>query len=349
MKSLLGISVLAAATAVAGLAHSASFYQLESAVKLKSPKPDWDYVTLDSAHGRLFIGRRGEGVVVYDVRQKKAVRTIENSDDANAIVLVPEFDRGYSTNGDGTSTVFQLSTLKTIDRIKFGEDGDSGFYDPVTKQIAFTMGDSKAMAFVDAKTGKLLDTLKMESKKLDGTVADGEGNMLMALRDRNLVVKIDVANRKVVNEWKTEGCEEPTGIAFDKANKRAFVGCRGKNAVLAVMDTDSGKVVTTVPIGRGNDGVVYDPATRQVLTSNGVDANLVVYNQVDPDTYKLAEATTTRPYARTMAYDSKTRKIYMITAEGTADPSKKINTGVATFYPNSYFPDTFTVLTYVPK
>ena len=95
--------------------------------------------------------------------------------------------------------------------------------------------------------------------------------------------------------------------------------------------------------------MIYDADTKKIYTSNGVDANLVIYDQVDANTYKLAEATTTRPYARTMALDPKTKKVYMVTAEGTSDPAKKINKAVAPFYPNRYFPDTFTVLTYVPR
>ena len=166
--------LLFAAALLAPAAQAQSFYRLESAVTLKSKAPDWDYVTLDAGRGRLFIGRRGEGVVVYDVKTRRVIRTLSDTDDANAVVLIPEFDRGYSTNGDGTATAFQISTLKTIERIKFGGDADSGFYDPVTQQIAFTMGDSKAIAFVDAKTGKPSGTLKMESKKLDGTAANGE-------------------------------------------------------------------------------------------------------------------------------------------------------------------------------
>lgn len=348
MKPLLACAALGIA-AFAASTQAQQFYHLESAVALKGAAPDWDYVTLDPARGYLFIGRRGDGVTVFDINKKKVVRNIDKSDDANAIVLVPEFDRGYTINGDGTTTAFQLSSLKAIDRIKIGEDADSAFYEPVTKHLAFTMGDSKKITFVDAKTGKLVGELPMESKKLDGTVADGEGNLFMALRDRNTVVKIDVAQRKVSEEWKTAPCEEPTGIAYDNANKRIFVGCRGSKPVLAVLDSTSGKVITTAEIGRGNDGVIYDPTTRKVYTSNGVDANLVIYEQVSPDTYKLAEATTTRPYARTMAMDPKTRKIYLVTAEGTADPSKKINKAVAPFYPNRYFPDTFTVLTFAPK
>ena len=349
MKTFLGAAAVCIVAAFTAPVSAEPVYRLESAIVLKSQNPDWDYLTLDAARGYLFIGRRGEGVVVYNVKTRKVVKTIDKSDDANHVVLVPEFDRGYSTNGDGTSTAFRLSTLTTIDRIHFGEDADAGLYDPASKQIAFTMGDSKAIAFVDAKTGQMVGQLTMDSSKLDGTVADGEGNFFMAVRDKNAVVKIDVAQRKVVETWPTAPCEQPTGIAYDKANKRLFVGCRGKTPVLAVLDATSGTVITTQDIGRGNDGVVYDAASKKIITSNGVDANLVIYDQVDADTYRLSAAITTRPYARTMAFDPASKKLYLVTAEGFADPRRKINKAVATFYPNRYFPDTFTVLTYAPK
>ena len=345
-------AVTCAAVAIAAIGtatHAQPFYHLESAVTLKGSSPEWDYVTLDPARGYLFIGRRGDGVTVFDVNSGKVVRSIDKSEDANAAVLVPQFDRGYTINGDGTTTVFQLSTLGSIERIKIGDDADSAFYDPATKQLVFTMGDSGKLAFLDARTGKRVGELPMDSRKLDGAVPDGEGNLYMALRDRNLVVRIDAAQRKVIDEWKTSPCEQPTSIALDKDDKRLFVGCRGKDPVLAVLASDSGRLITTLEIGRGNDGVIYDRATRRIYTSNGIDANLVIYHQVDADTYKLAEATTTRPYARTMALDPRTKKIYLVTAEGTADPAQKINKAVAPFYPNRYFPDTFTVLTYSQK
>src|SRR5437773_10909648 len=119
MKPILKLAAVALALATAPL-YAQQFHRLESAVTLKSAQPDWDYVTLDPARGHLFIGRRGEGVVVYDVRSKKVIRTLDQSGDANAVTLVPEFDRGYSTNGDGTTTVFEISTLKTLDRVKIG-------------------------------------------------------------------------------------------------------------------------------------------------------------------------------------------------------------------------------------
>ncbi len=351
MRFRLSIAVIAlwAGIAFTGCSEAASFYQLESAVTMKSASPDWDYLTLDPTRPYLYIGQRGDGVTVYDLREKKILRTIDRSEDANATTLVPEFDRGYTTNGDGTTTIFQLSTLKTLDRVKFGEDADNIFYEPVTHQLVAMMGDSKAIAFLDAKTGRILGRLEMESHKLDASVPDGQGNLFVAERDRNAIARIDVKNHRMTAEWLTEGCDEPTGLALDAVGKRLLIGCRGKSPVLAIMDSESGKMITTKVIGRGNDGVVFDAETHKVYTSNGVDGNLVIYQQTNPDTYQLAEAATTRPYARTMALDQKSKKVYMVTAEGTVDPEKKINTSVTAFYPNKYFANTFTLLTFVRK
>lgn len=327
-------------------AQQPSYFRLESAVTLPGAAPSWDYLTLDTAHARLFIGRRALGVTVYDLAGARVLRQIARSDDANATTLVPSVDRGYTTNEDGTTTVFSLTTLETIDRIKFGADADAAVFEPRSGQVAFMMGDSKAITFLDARTGGITGTLAMPSVKLDGAAVDDEGGIFVAQRDRNSVARVDAAHRRLTGEWKTTGCEQPTGLDIDRVRHRLFIGCRGAHPVLAVMDSRSGRIVATHTIGRGNDAVVYDAVHHQVLTSNGVDANVVTFDQKTPDRYTLAEAFTTRPYARTMAFDPRTRKIYLVTAEGAVDASKKVKTDVAPFYPNIYFDDTFTLLTY---
>ena len=343
---------LAAAALIAAPSDaSAQFYRLESGVTLKSAAPNWDYLTFEPARSYLYINRREDGVTVYDATTKKVVRDIEQSQGANATILVPEFDRAYTVNQDGTTTIFQMSSLKTIQRQKFAEAGDSGTYEPVTRQLLLTNGDSKEIVFLNAETAATVGALKTESTKLEFPTPDGQGNVFVALRDRNSVLKIDARGRSITAEWKTEACVEPNGLAFDRVNKRLFLGCRGqgKTPVLAVMDATSGRVITTLDIGRGNDGVVYDPETRRIYASNGVDGNLVVIQQVDADTYRLAQAATTRPFARTMALDPKTKTVFLVTAEGTVDPSKKVNKGPSALYPNRYFPDTFVVLTYAQR
>lgn len=338
-----------ALSTVCSFAHADTAYRLESVVTLKSAAPSWDYVTLDQQRGRLFIGRRGDGVGVFDIQKNELVQTLDRSAEGNAIVLAEPFNRGYTINEDGTSTVFDLVSLKTIDRITLGEAADSGTFDIATGQVLVTMSDEQKVLFLDAKSGSKKGELALVSKKYDGIVSNGKGQVFIAQRDRNSLAVIDSKARKLAAEWPLSRCEEPTGVAYDADNERVFVGCRGKNPVLTVVDATNGKVVANHAIGRGNDGVIYDKDTGLVFTANGVDANLVIYKQVDANTYTLADAATTRPYARTMAIDRVSKKIFTVTAEGRADPSKKINRGPAPFYPNTYYADSFVVLTYAPQ
>jgi DNA-binding beta-propeller fold protein YncE len=346
--SSLTLAVLVAAVPAA--VNAQKFYRLESALTIKSPTaPSWDYLTYDTNTDILYIARRDDGILLFDAKAKKITGALENSAGGNSTILLPDQDRGYVVKQDGSALVFQPSTRKVLDSVKFGGDADNGFYDPVTKQLVITQGDSSQATFLDVQTNKVNGVLKVDSESLEGTVADGEGNYFMALRDRDKVIKIDARERKILAEWKTEGHVLPTGVAYDPATKRLFVSTRGTNPALLVFDVTTGKIVAEPKIGGGNDQVIFDAATRKIYTANGFDGTLVIIDQVDADHYKLAEAATTRPYARTMALDPKTKTVYLTTAEGTVDPNKKRKTTVTEFYPNVYFKDTFTLLTYTSR
>lgn len=347
VQPMLTALVALSAALTAGAALADPLYRIQSAQTIKSAStPNWDYLAFDDARSMLYISRREDGILVYDAKAKKLRGALPDTQGGNATVLVPEFDRGYTINLDGSTTAFQLSTRKTLQRIKFGEDADNGFYDAVTQQIVVTMGDSGQIAFLDAKTGATLGKLELDSRKIEGAAPDGKGGMFIALRDRNKVVRIDLKQRKVAVQFPTlPSCELPSGLAFDPLTRRVFIGCRGSSPVLAAMDADSGRIVATTVIGRGNDIVVFDSSQRRIYTSNGIDANLVLVDQLDADNYRMVEATSTRPNARTMALDAKTKTVYLVAAEGAVDASKQWNSSVAPLYPNTYFKDTFTLLT----
>jgi DNA-binding beta-propeller fold protein YncE len=327
-------------------------YHLKSATTIDGKGEGWDYLTLDAARSHLYIGHRSEGLQVFDLKAKKVIRTIAGSDGASGGTLIPEFDLGISNNATGSITPFKLSTGDAKVPIKLGEEIDDSFYDPATKRLAVKMaatGDSTDVIIFEIPSLKQVGVVKVPSKRIDGSAMDGKGNFYIDSRDKNAVFRVDMKALQVTAEWKIEGCEVASGMAMDVANKRLFIGCRGKGAVkpvLAVMDAESGKTVFTHEIGRQNGGVVYDAETRRIFTANGLDASLVIFEQTSPDTYKVVEALATRPGVRTMAFDHQTKKLYTAAAEGSADFSKKVNAGVGPFYPNTYFPNTFQVFTY---
>ena len=326
--------------------HATRFYQLSSAVTLPGKAPAWDYLTYDAARSYLFIGRRHDGVSVFNVVTHKLVAAIVNSQGANKAILVPQINRGFTVNGDGSTTVFNLASLKTIQRIPFGKNADAGSYDPVTGQIMFTMGDSGQVIFMNARSGTVTATLPLSSSKIEASAPDGHGNIFVAERDRDIVLRIDARTHTIAASWPTAPCHQPTGLDYDAEHQRIFVGCRGDHPVLAVMNAKTGAVVASLPIGRGNDGIALDPVTHRIYAANGLDANLVVIDQESPDRYRLEQAITTRPMARTLALDVKRDRVYLVAAEGGVNTAKKVDTAVAPFYPNFYFDNTFSVLTY---
>lgn len=326
---------------------AAPFYQLESTLTIKSESaPNWDYLAVDPIRPSLYIARRDDGILIYNTDTKQITGVLENTKGGNAITIVPELDRIYVTNLDGSLTVFRHSDLHCLARNSYGESADNAFYDPATKQLLVTEGDQKKAVFVDAVTLAVTGTLEYDAEKLEGTASDGKGFMYMAIRDRDKVLKIDARQHKVVAEWPTPGFTLPNGVAYDTANDRVFVTTRGNNPSVLVFDAKTGGIVASPAIGRNNDVIIFDAETRKIYTSNGLDGTLVIIDQIDANTYKLAEAATTRPWARTMAVDFKTKKVYLVTAEGTVDTSKSWKASIAPFYPNKYFKDTFTLLTY---
>jgi DNA-binding beta-propeller fold protein YncE len=101
-------------------------------------------------------------------------------------------------------------------------------------------------------------------------------------------------------------------MAMDRDNRRLFVGCRSK--VMAVMNADTGKVITTLPIGDHVDATAFDPETKLIFNSNG-EGTITVIRQDSPDTYSIVETVKTAPRAKTMAVDRRTHRLFLSTVE----------------------------------
>lgn len=346
--------LLAALSALPGISQAFDGWKLESSVAIPGKNSAWDYVSLDAARNRLFIGRRGNGLQVFDIASGKVVKTIDNTaaDSSNGALLVPEFDLGLSYNENGTLTPFKLSTLEAQADLKLGDELDSAHYDPASKRVVVNMAagaDGTELVVLQLPSLQKVGSIKLTTKKPEHAEADGKGNFYLASRDENAVYRLDTKELKVTAKWPTPGCAQTNGLAIDASADRIFVGCRGSASVkpsFAVLNGQTGAVIYTAEIGGGNDEVVYDADLKRIFLSNGVNAVLNVFEQVDADTYKPVEALGTQAGVRTMAMHPKTKKIYAVTAEGSADYSKKITTSVSPYYANTFFPDRFFVLTY---
>lgn len=276
----------------------------------------WDYVTVDSAARRLYISRSTH-VMVVDIDSEKVFGDITGTLGVHGIAVAPELNRGFISNGKAnTSTIFDLTTLKVLGQVKTGENPDAILYDPSTKRVFTFNGRSKDATAFDAVSGEVVGRIALEGKP-EFAAADAKGRIYVNIEDKNEVVEIDGGKLSVLNRYSLKPCEEPTGMAIDAKHSRIFSGCH--NMIMVILDTKAGKVIATVPIGKGVDGNGFDPGTGLIFSSNG-DGSLTVVHESPPQRFDVVETVRTQVGARTMAIDTKTHNIYLPTATFAAPP-----------------------------
>jgi YVTN family beta-propeller protein len=286
-----------------------SGYHLLKKIKLGG-EGFWDYIAFDSPTRRLFISR-GTKVVVLNVDTEKVVGEIPNTAGVHGIALARDLGRGFTSNGQaGTVTIFDLKTLAVIGEAQAEMNPDAIIYDPASKRVFAMNGRSGSVTAIDAATGKVAGNIPIGGK-LEFAVADGKGHVYVNVESKSEEVELDSKKLTVLARWPLAPCLEPSGLAIDVKHHRLFAGC--DNKMMAVIDTDSGKVIATPPIGMGVDANRFDPSTSFAFAScfSGV---LTVVHEDSPDKFSVVEDVPTQVGARTMDLDLKTHEVFLVTA-----------------------------------
>jgi DNA-binding beta-propeller fold protein YncE len=336
LAALFLVCAAAFATLAAPPAPQGSGYHLLKKLTLGGDG-GWDYLSADPVSHRLFISR-GTHIMVVDA-DGAVVGDIPNVQGTHGAQLVPEMNRGFSSNGRANSvTIFDLKTLAPINEVKLpAADGPDGFmYDPASKSVFVFNARSQDATAVNAKTGEVAGTVKLGGKP-EAAQADGTGHAWVNIEDKAQLQEFDTKEFRVLNTWALPTCEEPTGMAIDTAHKRLFIGCHSK--VLLVSDY-AGKIVASYPIGQGVDAASFDPATGLVFASCG-DGTITVAHEDSPDKYTVVDTVSTQRGARTMALDTSNHRVFTVTSDFGPPPAATPDN------PNprpSQIPGTFTLL-----
>src|SRR5271165_3996441 len=252
MKRVL-VTMLMACLSAAVPSFAQKQYKVAERVKLGG-EGGWDYLYYDKDGHRLFI-TRGTHVMVVDTGSLKVTGDIPDLSGVHGVAVAPELGRGFITSGgDNMLAIFDLKTLKVLDKVKVGERPDAILYDASAKRVYIFNAKSQDSTVVDAASGKVVGAVPLGGKPETG-VADGKGNVFVNIEDKNEIVRIDTAKLSVAEHYPLAGCDEPSALAFDSAHRRLFAGCGSK--IMAVVDPDAGKLVTTVDIGAGVDAGAF--------------------------------------------------------------------------------------------
>jgi YVTN family beta-propeller protein len=295
----------------------------------------WDYLKVDEAAHLLYIARLNR-IMVVDTQTGKLVREIDGLQHAHGVALDDKGQVGYiSDGGAGSVLVFDRSTFKVIATIPAGKNPDAVLFEPTQRRVFTFNGASKNATVIDASSNKVLATISMPGKP-EFSVTDGTGNVFVNIEDTNQLLQIDAASMKVTATWPLAPCKAPSGLAIDIEHHRLFAVC--DNTKMAIVNSQSGKLVAAAPIGEGSDAVAFDSKRGLILSSNGESGNLTILHQDSPDQYTTLQTLNTLPGARTLALNPTTGEIYTVSATlgQRPAPTKDIPNPRPPVVPNSF-------------
>lgn len=323
-------------------AFAADPYQFLNEIKIGG-EGGWDILTIDSAANRLYLSHATK-VVVVDLNKNAVVGEIADTPGVHGFLAVPEVQLGFSSNGkENKASVVDLKTLRTISKIDTGESPDALVYDSKRGEVYIFNHRGNSVTVIDAKTSNVVATVSLGGGPEFAAIDSAADRVYVNIEDKNEVAVIDTTKHEVVARWPLTPGEGPSGIAFDVGNHRLFAGCHNK--MMVMLDTNTGKVIASVPIGSGVDGCAFDDVTHLAFASCG-DGTTTIAKEETPEKLTVVQTLKTERGARTMALDPQTHRIYLPTAQFQTAPSP--SPGASPSRP-TIVPNTLKLLVYGPS
>ena len=325
-KWRLSLTTVFVAFAVLATGQSSGPLKLVQTITLPPDvKGHFDHFEIDLKGSRLFATPEDYKVVlVFDVKTGQLIHKISGIERPHAVLYREDVNRIYVTDGEaGDVKIFDGTTYAPISTVKLLEDADSIGYDPATKYLYVDNGGGDVhqtysmLSVVDTTAGKKLADIKIDGDTLEAMALERSSQRIYVNnKAKNQVDLVDREKREVTTSWPVTKCKGNVAIGFDESNHRLFAACR--DGQVAVLDTQSGKEVTALPITKGVDDAVYDSKSKRLYTA--ADGNVDVYEQADPDTYKLLAKVPTGPLGRTARLVPELKRYFVaVPAHGTVN------------------------------
>jgi DNA-binding beta-propeller fold protein YncE len=278
-------------------------------IRIGGPLPaQWDYQLADGPSKRLYVSHNAE-VVVIDTANDKIVGRIADTPGVHGIAVGA--GKVFTSNGrENKVSMVDPQSLATLNKIDSGgANPDAITFDSAKNEVWVFNHTGTSATQIDAASGKVIATIPLSGVAETGQ-SDGAGKVFVNIEDKDQIDVIDAAQKKVTASWPVAPGTSPTGMFLDRMSHRLFVGA-GKFMVL--IDTGSGKVVSSVPICGGTDATWYDAGTKLAFSSCR-DGHITVA-KVDGDKMTVVQTIDTAPGSRTMALDMTTHKLYVAAAK----------------------------------
>ena len=301
----------------------ATKYEMPAAVKGR-----FDHLGIDISGNRLFVvGEEAQQVLVFDMTTGRFIRAIK-VDHPHAVLYREDLGRLYITDeGKGVLNIYDGKTYEVLKAVTLKVDTDSIGYDPATHYLYIDNGGDNAhetftmLSVVDTTAGAKLADIKIDGDTLEAMALEKAGDRLFLNNPaKNEVELIDRKTNKLAASWPVKLGKSNATMALDESAHRLFVGCR--SGAIVVFDTQNGKELQALPVGKGVDDLMFDPASKRIYATSGGAGQVDVYKETDPDHYRSLGSIPSGPGAKTGLLVAQLSRLFVAVPPRGATPGE---------------------------
>lgn len=294
--------------------------RLVQTISMPNVKGRIDHMDVDVKTRRLFVsGLENGSEEVIDLGSGKWARSLPGFEKPQGVVYAAGVNKLFVASGDdGLLRAFRGRTLEPLGSIELDSGPNRIAYDPQAK-LVYVGYDGKdggktsgEIAIVDARSDRHIGDIRVDSHPAE-LALDASGRRLYVLLPRvDKVQVIDTATQRVVTSWPVSS-QRPGDAALDPALHRLFIGTHTPPQMI-VMDTETGKEISSLATVEGMDGVAYDIRHKRIYVSGGrgFDTGAVyIYQLEDGDHYKYLGQVATRRGAGTSFWSPELNRYYV--------------------------------------
>lgn len=257
-----------------------------------------DHLAVDVKGQRLFVCALGnDSVEVVDLRVGLQVRTIKGLGAPQGVAYIPELDRLIVANDkDGKVNFYEGRNFRPAGVIDLKDDADNVRYDPQSKRVYVGYG-SGGLAVLDAERARLVQTISLTAHPESFQLEGNGPRIYVNLPEAHEVAVVDRRKGETIAKWSMGGAFANFPMALDEKHARLFIGFR-RPAKLVVLDTASGKILSSLGISGDVDDIFYDAERKRLYAICGAGV-IDVIEQRDTDHYEILDTIRTAVGART--------------------------------------------------
>ena len=275
-----------------------------------------DHLAYDAKHQKIYVVALGNNTVeVVDLKNNKVIHTIKNLSEPQGVAYIAESNSIFVANGDnGECDVFNAETYQKTISIDLTEDADNVRYDSISKKIYVGYGNG-GIAIIDSKTFKLITKIKLSGHPESFQIDTAAQKIYVNVPDQKQIEIIDLTKKIVTDKWEMTEASSNFPMCLEAQDHRLFIGCRHSPKLL-VMDTQTGKTITSYEIDSDIDDIFYNTTTKEIYLSCG-GGYIDVFKQADANTYTASGKISTHSGARTSLFIQEFNQLIIASPSGT--------------------------------